>query len=343
MTDLDGLGPQYVTALESFLRAGDESSLSQAYGLGRLAMTKGLGVLDMASLHHAALGVLVVARSPAEQLRLARTAADFFAELLSPFEMSFRGYRAANEELQRLNESLRQQKAEVEIANRELEAFSYSVSHDLRAPLRTISAFSEFVLEDCGAALGEAGTQHVQRIRDAAHHMGVRIDSLLSLAQVTGAELRRAEVNLSDLARQIAAWLRATAPQRDVSFILDEEVYGEGDAALLTVVLENLMGNAWKFTSKCSHAEIRFGRMASGGPATYFVRDNGAGFDMTSAAKLFSPFQRLHAASEFEGTGIGLATVQRVIERHDGRVWAESALDRGATFYFTLSGGRQPE
>jgi light-regulated signal transduction histidine kinase (bacteriophytochrome) len=336
---LDGLGRQYVTALEDFLRVGDEAARSEAYALGRLAMVKGLGVLDMASLHHAALGVLVVALSPAEQMRVGRAAAEFFAELLAPFEMTFRGYREANEELQRLNESLRQQKEAVEIANRELEAFSYSVSHDLRAPLRTITAFSEFVVEDCAGTLSEASGRHLRRIREAAHHMGVRIECLLSLARVTRAEMRRAEVNLTELARQVADWLRATAPQRDVAIVVDDQVFGEGDPALLTVVLENLLGNAWKFTSKCPHAEIRFGRVADTSPPTYFVRDNGAGFDMTSATGLFSPFQRLHSPAEFEGSGIGLATVHRVIERHDGRVWAESAIDHGATFYFTLSGG----
>jgi light-regulated signal transduction histidine kinase (bacteriophytochrome) len=340
MTDLfDGFGSRYVASLEVFLRLPGEDSLSQAYELGRQAMFKGLGVLDMASLHQAALGVLVVAASPIEQARLGQAAAEFFAELLSPFEMSFRGYRAANEELQRLNESLRQQKEAVEIANRELEAFSYSVSHDLRAPLRTISAYSEFVLEDCAAAMGETSTRHVQRILEASRHLGVLIDSLLSLAQVTRAELRRVEVNLTELSRQIAEWLRATAPQRDVSIIVEDNIYGEGDASLLRVVLENLLGNAWKFTAKRAHGEIRFGRVEGRSPQTYFVRDNGAGFDMTAASKLFAPFQRLHSPAEFEGTGIGLATVHRVIERHHGRVWAEGVPDGGATFYFTLGGG----
>jgi light-regulated signal transduction histidine kinase (bacteriophytochrome) len=340
MTDpFDGFGSLYVTALEAFLRAGDETSLSRAYELGRQAMIKGLGVLDMANLHHAALGVLVVAMSPTEQIKFGQTSAEFFAELLSPFEMSFRGYRAANEELQRLNESLRQQKEAVEIANRDLEAFSYSVSHDLRAPLRTIAAYSEFVLEDCAGALGDQSTRHLQRIHDTARDMGVLIDSLLSLARVTRTEIRRAEVDLTELARQVAELLRATAPHRTVSIVVEDNVHAEGDAGLLRVVLENLLGNAWKFTAKRAVGEIRFGCVPGDGPPTYFVRDNGAGFDMAAASKLFAPFQRLHAASEFEGTGIGLATVQRVIERHHGRVWAESAIDQGTTFFFTLGEG----
>jgi light-regulated signal transduction histidine kinase (bacteriophytochrome) len=340
--ELDGFGPLYVSALEAYLRGSDEETLSRAYELGRQAMVKGLGVLDMAGLHQAALNVLVVATSQAEQLRLGRAAVEFFTELLSPFEMSFRGYRAANEELQRLNASLHQQKEAVELANQELESFSYSVSHDLRAPLRSIDAFSQFVLEDCGPALGSEGARYLNRIRDAAQRMAKLIDDLLALARVTRAEIHRAEVNLTAVARQIADWLRTAAPGRDVVFTVDDDLRGEGDTTLLTVLLENLLGNAWKFTSRREHAEIQFGRIERDGRPVYFVRDNGAGFDMASASKLFSPFQRLHSANEFEGTGIGLATVQRVVQRHEGRVWAEAEIDRGATFYFTLSGGRQP-
>jgi light-regulated signal transduction histidine kinase (bacteriophytochrome) len=305
-------------------------------------MGKGLGILDMAVLHQAALGVLVVLAPTAERLRLGDTAARFFTELLSPFEMSFRGYRGANEELQRLNESLREQKEAVELANRELESFSYSVSHDLRAPLRGIDGFGDALLEDCGAQLGEEGKGYVRRIRAAAQSMAKLIDDLLSLARVTRTELHRVDVNLTDLAHRIAAWLRATSPQRDVEFIIDEDMRGDGDAALLEVVLENLLGNAWKFTSKRARAEIRFGREDRDGRMTYFVRDNGSGFDMAYAQRLFMPFQRLHTASEFEGTGIGLATVQRVVHRHQGRVWADALIDNGATFYFTLRGGSGP-
>jgi light-regulated signal transduction histidine kinase (bacteriophytochrome) len=305
-------------------------------------MGKGLGILDMAVLHHAAVGVLIVLAPTAERLRLADTAARFFTELLSPFEMSFRGYRGANEELQRLNEALRQQKEAVELANHELESFSYSVSHDLQAPLRTISGFGDALLEDCGTQLGEEGQAHVRRIRGAAQNMAKLIDDLMSLARVTRTELHRVEVNLTQLARRIAALLQATSPQRDVEFIIDDDMRGDGDAALLEVVLDNLLGNAWKFTSKRARAEIRFGREDRDGKMTYFVRDNGSGFDMAFAQRLFMPFQRLHTASEFEGTGIGLATVQRVVHRHQGRVWADGLIDSGATFYFTLRGGSAP-
>jgi light-regulated signal transduction histidine kinase (bacteriophytochrome) len=339
---LNGFGQAYVAALDDYLTNSNEAALSRSYEFGRNAMARGMGVLDMAALHQAAVGVLVVSTSPAEQLRLTSAAAGFFAELLSPFEMSFRGYRAANEELQRLNESLRRQKEAVEIANRELETFSYSVSHDLRAPLRSIDAFSQCLLEDCGPSLGDEGQRHVARIHAAAQHMTTLIEKLLGLARVTRTEIQRVDVNLSALAHRVAEWLRATAPDRHVEFVVDDGLRCKGDAGLLALVVENLLGNAWKFTSKRPHAEIRFGYEEHDGKARYFVRDNGSGFDMASGKKLFAPFQRLHSASEFEGTGIGLATVQRVIERHNGHVWADAAVDHGATFYFTLGNGERP-
>ena len=334
-----GFARMYSSALETYLVARDEASLSRAYELGRQAMGKGLGVLDMASLHQAALGLLVAAAAPGGQLQSAQMASDFFTELLSPFEMSFRGYRAANEELQRLNESLRQQKATVELANLELESFSYSVSHDLRSPLRRITAFSQFLIEQFGVELGDAGREYVARIREATLDMAKLTDALLSLALVTRSKLERVDLNLTALARGITDRLRATSPERSVAVVIDDDVRGHGDPTLVAAVLENLLGNAWKFTSKRAHAEIRFGCTQRDGKAPYFVRDNGAGFDMTAAQNLFMPFQRLHAAGEFEGTGVGLATVHRVVQRHDGQVWAESKIDEGATFYFTLGAG----
>jgi light-regulated signal transduction histidine kinase (bacteriophytochrome) len=335
----NGFGQAYVAALEDYVENGNEAALSRSYEFGRTAMARGMGVLDMAALHQAAVAVLLVSASPADQLRLTSTAAGFFAELLSPFEMSFRGYRAANEELQRLNESLRQQKEAVELANRELETFSYSVSHDLRAPLRSIDAFSQYILDDCGPALSEDCRRHASRIRTAAQHMAVLIDKLLTLARVARTEIQRIDVNLSALAQRVAEWLRAAAPHRSVDLAIEDDLHCKGDAALLLLVVENLLGNAWKYTSKRPHAEIRFGREERDGRRCYFVRDNGTGFDMAAVQNLFAPFQRLHSTSEFEGTGIGLATVQRVVQRHNGRVWADAATDRGATFYFTIGDG----
>lgn len=338
---LDKFGREYVAALEAYLKAVDESALSRAYELGRRAMIEGLGVLDMALLHRTALEDLVLSAPGAEQRRFAQAAADFFNELLSSFEMSFRGYRGANEELQRLNETLRQQKESVESANRELESFSYSVSHDLRAPLRTIDGYSQILLEDCADALDDEGKRYLRHVREAAQYMAQLIDALLSLARVTRGEIHRIEVDLSALARGIAERVRSASPGRDGHFIINEGVRANGDARLLAVVLENLLGNAWKFTARRKQAKITFGCEERDGKPTYFVQDNGAGFDMTYVAKLFGPFQRLHSVSEFEGTGIGLATVQRVVHRHGGQVWAEGKIDEGATFFFTL-GGQNP-
>jgi two-component system, NtrC family, sensor kinase len=225
---------------------------------------------------------------------------------------------------------------ELEMKNRELEAFSYSVAHDLRAPLRSIDGFSQALLEDCADKLDDEGKQHLRYVREAAQGMAVLIDGLLSLARVARSEFRREPVDLTSLVQDIFAKLRKSAPERSISTIAADNLVVEGDSRLLRVMLENLLGNAWKFTAKNAAPEIEFGNIANSTPPIYFVRDNGAGFDMTYVDKLFGVFQRLHSVAEFEGTGIGLATVQRIVSRHGGRVWAVSEADRGATFYFTL-------
>lgn len=337
---LDGLAPEYAAALEIYLKAEDESALTRAYELGRRAIVEGLGVLDMALLHRNALEKLVLSAPAPDVPRLASAAVDIFKELLSPFEMAFRGYREANGELQRLNETLRQQKEAVEITNRELESFSYSVSHDLRSPLRVIDGFSQLLLDDFAAVLDGEAKKYLDHVREAAQHMEQLIDDLLALSRVKLTEICRIDVDLSALARRISERLRAASPGRDGRFTIQDGLHTNGDAHLLAVLLENLLGNAWKFTSKRKRAEIAFGREERDGVPTYVVQDNGAGFNMAYAAKLFAAFQRLHATSEFEGTGIGLAIVQRVVHRHDGQIWAEGTVDRGATFYFTLGRAR---
>jgi light-regulated signal transduction histidine kinase (bacteriophytochrome) len=338
---IDGLLGEYVSALDTYLAAGDEATLSRAYELGRRAMIEGLGVLDMTALHRAAITMLVVPAPPARQAQFADAAANFFAELVSPFEMSFRGYQSANAELQHLNESLRLQKEAVENVNRELESFSYSVSHDLRAPVRRIDGFSQVLTEDFAEQIGEDGRKLLRYIREATAQMQQLIDDLLGLARVTRTEIHRADVDLSEIVRGIIERLRLAAPERRVQVTIEDGVRVNGDASLLAIVLENLLGNAWKFTARREDAEIVFGRELRGGAPTYFVRDNGAGFDMAYAGKLFGAFQRLHSTSEFEGTGIGLATVQRIVHRHDGQVWADAGIGTGATFFFTLNGGRR--
>jgi signal transduction histidine kinase len=222
--------------------------------------------------------------------------------------------------------------AELERANRELDAFSYSVSHDLQAPLRAIDAFGAMLEEEAGA-LGERGRSHLSRIRAAARRMGELIDDLLALARISRSDLTRQAIDLSGLGRQVAAELAARPPGRDVDVAIEDGLAVHADARLIRVVLENLIGNAWKFTARQDQPRIEVGR----GPGRAFVvRDNGAGFDMRYAGRLFGPFQRLHSSDEFEGTGIGLATVQRIVNRHGGRVWAEGEPGRGAAFYFTL-------
>lgn len=233
-------------------------------------------------------------------------------------------------------QSLRDYAAQLEVANRELEAFSYSVSHDLRAPLRGIDGFSQALLEDYADRLDEDGRSHLARVRAGAQRMGQLIDDLLKLSRVTRMDLNREPVDLSALTREIARELRDRDPERPVEIAIAPGLTATADARLLRVVLENLMGNAWKFTGGRRDARITFGHAVQDGVSAYFVQDNGAGFDMQYAHKLFGAFQRLHDAREYSGTGIGLATAQRVIHRHGGRIWAQAAPDKGATFYFTL-------
>jgi DNA-binding response OmpR family regulator len=225
---------------------------------------------------------------------------------------------------------------ELERKNRELEAFSYSVSHDLRAPLRTIDGFSAALLEDYGDKLDTKGQEHLGRVRAAARRMGMLIDDLLELSKVGRAELRRQRVDLSELAGTVAAELMRAHPERQVRTQIPGGVVAEGDRRLLQILLENLLGNAWKFSTGVGEAVIEFGVTEADGHSAYFVRDNGAGFDMAYAERLFTPFQRLHVQSRFPGTGIGLATVHRIVDRHGGRVWAESTVNQGATFLWTL-------
>lgn len=244
--------------------------------------------------------------------------------------------RTAHAELEQTNVELRQLTSELQAANQELEAFSYSVSHDLRTPLQSVLGYSELLVEVCHAQLDARGKQYIQSLRAGCHRMAQLIEDMLMLSHVTRSEMDKGTVDLSMLATSIASTLALAEPQRRVTFVIPEGLVATGDAGLLRVALENLLGNAWKFTSKKRRARIEFGRAEN--PSIYFVRDNGVGFDMADADKLFSAFQRLCTASEFPGTGIGLATVQRIISRHGGRVWAEAAVGQGATFYFTLGG-----
>jgi PAS domain S-box-containing protein len=238
--------------------------------------------------------------------------------------------------------SWRQAQDDLERANRNLESFAFSISHDLRAPLRSLAGFSAALLEECGDGLGEAGRDYAGRIEAASEQMGTLIDDLLQLSRVARAEVRVQELDLGAEVASIAEELARDGPDRLVRFAIERPVWAQADRSLVRTVLENLVGNAWKYTSRRDEAVIEFGTVPGGaadggdGRVCCFVRDNGAGFDPAYADKLFRPFQRLHAAREFAGTGVGLASVKQIVERHGGQVWARGAVGKGATFYFTL-------
>lgn len=265
--------------------------------------------------------------------------------------------KRAEAEIQTLNRELEQRvaarTAQLEAANRELEAFSYSVSHDLHAPLRAIEGFGKILIEDHAGKLDDGARGHLDRIFSATQRMGQLIEDLLNFSRVSRGDFHLTAVDLSTMAGEIAGNLKKANPEREAEFVISAGLIAEGDERLLRVALENLMGNAWKFTGRTSRCRIEFGALAWGarnadcggknapaseqGKTIFYVRDNGAGFEMSYADKLFTPFQRLHNAQEFPGTGIGLATVQRIISRHGGKVWAEGEVGKGATMYFTLA------
>ncbi len=244
--------------------------------------------------------------------------------------------KKAEEEMRALNEHLRQHEAELSASNKELEAFSYSVSHDLRAPLRNIDGFSQALLEDYIDKLDQKGQNYLRRVRAATQRMGQLIDDLLNLSVMVRKEMRREEVDLSLQVRAVAEELKNTAPERKVEIKIQDNLRASGDPLLLRQLLENLLGNAWKFTSKNPLPRIEFGSDERNGKKIFFVKDNGAGFDIKYVSKMFIPFQRLHSVEEFSGNGIGLAIVKRIVDRHGGRIWAEGEVEKGATFYFTF-------
>jgi signal transduction histidine kinase len=242
-------------------------------------------------------------------------------------------YRELNEKLE---QRIQERTAQLEAANKELEAFSYSVSHDLRAPLRAINGFSEALLEDYYEKLDNEGKDYLRRVSAASQQMAQLIDDLLNLSRVTRYEMRTEKVNLSELAKKIAGELQATEPGRQAELIITDGLVVNGDMHLLRIMLRNLLENAFKFTGKQNYTKIEFGVIQLDSERAFFVRDNGAGFDMAYGDKLYGAFHRLHTQGEFQGTGIGLAIVKRIVQRHGGHVWAEGKVGKGATFYFTL-------
>jgi light-regulated signal transduction histidine kinase (bacteriophytochrome) len=327
LEDLESLGRQYTAALQVHLTGNDSASLVTASELAHRMRSAGLGLLDAFAIHEKALAVPgSPALSAAASADACSKANGFFREVLSVFETALP---------QRWNETLEQQRIEIEAANKELESFRYSVSHDLRAPLRAIDGFSA-ILEEQADRLDDDGRHCLQIVRSSAQRMGHLIDDMLLLVRVGRGDLNRERIDVSEMAQEIAAKLQQQEPERRVDFDLQPNLTAVADRKLLHIVVENLLGNAWKFTSKTPEAHVGFGATESPQGRAFFVRDNGVGFSMEYAARLFNPFQRLHSESEFPGTGIGLAVVRRIVERHGGQVWADAAVDRGTTLFFTL-------
>jgi light-regulated signal transduction histidine kinase (bacteriophytochrome) len=294
------------------------------------------GHVEQQALHKALLNILEDAdeeKARSAQMRRATL------NILEDFEREKQKVDSVNAELRReivertrVERDLAHAKAAAEAVSSELEAFSYSVAHDLRAPLRSIDGFSQALMEDCEAQLSDEGKRYLKHVCEAAQQMGELIDALLSLSRVTRAELRREQVDLSSLARKVLAKLQTADPERVVALAVEDGLTVHADARLVEVVLTNLLANAWKFTRSRTAARIELAQS----DGVLVLRDNGAGFDAAYSDKLFGVFQRLHSDEEFEGTGIGLATVQRIVHRHGGAVWAEGAVNGGASFHFTF-------
>jgi light-regulated signal transduction histidine kinase (bacteriophytochrome) len=328
LTNLD-----YTAGLRAYLEEPGESALAAAYELGRAAMDSGAGVIDIVGAHAEAVGSILDG-SPADAI--SARSIPFLVECLAPLEMAHRGFMEANRALQTSNADLELRTGQLQTANKELESFAYSVSHDLRAPLRAIDGFSQTVLEDCAPLLDDAGRFAIERVRANAVRMGRLIDDMLHLARISHGELNPGPTDLGALASEIVAELREQQPDRNLDVRIAEGLVADVDPDFIRIALANLLSNAFKFTGNQTAPRIDFAAETRDGEVVYYVRDNGAGFDMAYAEQVFRPFERLHSQDEFPGTGIGLATVQRVIRRHGGRIWADAAIGRGATFFFTL-------
>jgi light-regulated signal transduction histidine kinase (bacteriophytochrome) len=327
----------YAASLRAYLDDPDESSLAAAYALGRAALDNGTGITHVVGTHAEALES-IVGISPAAALSM--RSISFLAECLAPLEMAHQGFMDANRALQRLNadleERVRERTRQLEEANEELRSFAYSVSHDLRAPVRAIGGYSQVVLEDYAPLLDDAGRLALERLQANAIRMGQMIDDMLHLARVSDEQLSLRPADLSALAKEIVVELREQQPDRNLDIRIADRLIADADPDLMRIALTNLLSNAVKFTGNQPAPKIDFASETRGEEIVYYVRDNGAGFDMAYVDSAFRPFERLHSQDEFPGTGIGLATVQRAILRHGGRIWAEASVDRGATFFFTL-------
>lgn len=325
--DLTALKQSQREALEKHQLAEDQRQLLHRLVDRIAALAERLGIPDIADT-----STRLLSASSADP-----DSESILVSSLAPFEAAFRGYVEANARLTAQNKELADAKASSEAANRELQAFTSAAAHDLRAPLRAIEGFSKMLQEDCASALDEDGMRYLDRICTTTCRMTQLIDDLLALSRARTAGLRYTTFDLSELVHAVGTRLLATQPLRRVDFIVESDISVRADRSLIEVALENLLSNAFKFSAKRDLARVEFGKTWRGNEAIYHVRDNGAGFDMAFAHKLFHAFQRLHSRDEFEGTGIGLHTTQRIIQRHGGEIWAESVPGQGATFRFSLS------
>jgi signal transduction histidine kinase len=333
-SEAKSLDEQYVEKLTRYVEQGDESALGETRELGQVALLQGAGLLDMAAVHERAVFELL-GSAPLERSRWQRAAA-LFHQLISPFEERLSAQRAVGLDRARLEATLARQREALELADAELLAFSRGVSHDLMAPLRSISSFTQEIIEAAPQVLDLRSRKYLDYVRDSALEMTCQVEGMLALAHISGGELEHGQVDLGGLARDGAERLLRAEPLRRVEFVLASGEVVVGDPRLLRAVLDSLLDNAWKYSARRGEARIEFGATEVPDGRAFFVRDNGVGFDPKLAHKLFVPFQRLHSPREFPGTGVGLALVQRAIRRHGGKVRAEGEVDRGATFYFTL-------
>jgi signal transduction histidine kinase len=333
------LDREYILALEKYLQSGDETALNSAYELGRRAMNGGFGVLDMAIVHRAAVDALIVPAPAADRGMFAHRAADFFHELLSPFEMSLRGYRAANDELQRLNDDLRRQKEAVETANMELESFSYSVSHDLRAPLRAMYGNATALLEDCSGSFDEPCRKYAERIISASERMDTLIQDLLAYSRLTREEIVHLPVELSRVVAEARVQTEETLRESGAELKIDEPLPAvAGHWPVLVQVVTNLLTNAVKFMAPGVVPRVHIWAERRGSRVRLWVEDNGIGIAPEHRERIFKIFERLHSITTYPGTGIGLAIVRKGIERMGGKTGVESELDKGSRFWIELPG-----
>ncbi len=347
VSDSEALLEAYARALADYATGAGEDALARAYELGREALVGEVSVTELASVHHQALLRVLPSHPPEHAIG---RASELLTEILAPFEMTQRGFRQAYKALASLNDELVERNVALEQAarvlaesqhqtqllNEELEGFSYSVAHDLRAPVRAVDGFSQALVEDNDAQLDDVGRAHLVQIRTATKRMEQLIDDLLRLSRIGRSELNREAVDLSEIARSVCGTLARSHVGRDVDWDVQDGMESTADLALMQIAFENLLGNAWKFTARKPAAKVRCEAEVVDQHMVYKIVDNGAGFDPAHASRLFSPFQRLHSAKEFDGSGIGLAIVQRVIRRHGGDIWADARVDGGATFHFTL-------